>query len=167
MEAAGQLCEALAYSLEEMATKATQRLRENPLDKEAGDIAAYSNAKLLPTLLRTQLLRDQHFVRTCDNKAGVAKRLVEQLSESRPPDAEDDRQHVFTPNDLVFDLRIERSALGLNERKALEWLDRQERRDAATRVLNKALDSAKNRRHSRLSGLDGSRPLRLCAARTS
>jgi hypothetical protein len=144
-EAAGQLCEALAYILEEMAIKATQRLRENPLDKDARDIAAYSNAKLLPTLLRTQLLRDQHFVRTCDNEAGVAKRLVEQLSESRPPDAEDDRQHVFTPNDLVFDLRIERSTLGLNERKALEWLDRQERRDAATRVLNKALDSAKNR----------------------
>lgn len=144
-EAAGQLCEALAYILEEMASRATQRLRENPLDKDARDIAAYSNAKLLPTLLRTQLLRDQHFVRTCDSQDGVAKRLVEQLSESRPPDAEDDRQHVFTPDDLVFDLRIERSALGLNERRALEQLDRPERRDTATRILNKALDSAKNR----------------------
>ncbi len=143
--AAGQLCEALADILVEMASRATQRLRENPLDKDARDIAAYANAKLLPTLLRTQLLRDQHFIRTCDHKHGVAKRLVEQLSESRPPDAEDDRQHLFSPDDLVFDLRIERSVLGLDERRALEQLDRPERRDAAIRILNKALDSAKNR----------------------
>ena len=144
-EAAGQLCEALAYTLEEMSSRASERLRENPSDRNAAEIASYCNVRILPTLLRTQLLRDQHFVRTVDDQGGVAKRLVEQLSESRPPESEDDRQHVFTSDDLILDARVNRSVLGLHEQKALSVFDRPERREVATRILNEALDSAKSR----------------------
>jgi hypothetical protein len=144
-EAAGLLCEMLAHTLGEMATEARTRLRANPADKTAQDLDAFCRADMLPALLRNQLMRDQHFVRRASGGDGVAKRLVEQLTEGRAAGVDDDRQHLFTPEDLLFDDRLERDALGRDEKRAISQIEREDRRVAATRILNAALDGAKQR----------------------
>lgn len=143
-EAAGLLCEMLAHTMSEMGQEAHTRLRQTPGDPAAQERAALCRADALPSLLRNQLLRDQHFVRTRDGRPGVVKRLVEQLTETRDASSEDDRQHSFTADDLVFD-DVDRAVLGRMEARALAQIDRPERRTAAARLLNEALDGAKQR----------------------
>lgn len=143
-EAAGLLCEMLAHTVSEMGQEAHTRLRQTPGDPAAQERAALCRADALPSLLRNQLLRDQHFVRTRDGRPGVVKRLVEQLTETRDASSEDDRQHSFTADDLVFD-DVDRAVLGRMEARALAQIDRPERRTAAARLLNEALDGAKQR----------------------
>ncbi len=144
-EAAGLLCEMLAHTLGEMGAEARARLLENPADKDAQQRDAYCRADMLPALLRNQLLRDQHFVRTADGGDGVVKRLVEQLTEGRAAGSDDDRQHLFAPDDLIFGDGVERDALGRAELRAIGHLEREDRRLAAVRILNAALDDAKQR----------------------
>jgi hypothetical protein len=83
-EAAGLLCEMLAHTISEMGEEARARLIENPGDKGARERDAYCQVNVLPALLRNQLLRDQHFIRTPSGSDGVIARLVEQLTEGRP-----------------------------------------------------------------------------------
>jgi hypothetical protein len=142
-EAAGLLCEMLAHTLGEMCQGARQRLLETPGDPSALMLAAYCSPNMLPSLLRNQHLRDSHFVRTGETP-GVARRLVEQLTESRSAGDQDDRQHQFTSSDLVFSY-ADRSQLGPGEARAVNQLDREERRQEAVRVLNLALDGAKQK----------------------
>ena len=143
-EAAGLLCEMIAYAISEIGVAARARLVENPGDRSAQERDAYCQNNMLPALLRNQLLRDQHFIRTRNGGDGVITRLVEQLTEGRPAGADDDRQHLFTPQDLEFD-QIERDGLGLAEKRAVGQLDREDRRQVATAILNTALDDAKRR----------------------
>ena len=75
---------------------------------------------------------------------GVITRLVEQLTQGRPAGTDDDRQHLFRPQDLEFD-QIERDGLGLAEKRAVGQLDREDRRQVAAGILNTALDDAKQR----------------------
>jgi hypothetical protein len=142
-EAAGLLCEMLAHTLGEMYQDAHQRLLETPSDPSAQMLAAYCSPNVLPSLLRNQHLRDSHFVRT-GGAPGVARRLVEQLTESRSAGDEDDRQHQFTSSDLEFSY-ADRSQLGPGEARAVNQLDREERRREAVRILNLALDGAKQK----------------------
>jgi hypothetical protein len=144
-EAAGLLCEMLAHTITEMGVESRARLLKNPADKNAQECDAFCRADMLPALLRNQLLRDQHFVRTRDGRPGVIKRLVEQLTEDRDASADDDRQHLFTADDLLFDEALDRDALGRIEARALSQLEREDRRSAAARILNDALDDAKQR----------------------
>lgn len=144
-EAAGLLCEMLAHTVTEMGIEARARLLKNPADKSAEERFAFCRAEMLPALLRNQLLRDQHFVRTRDGRDGVIKQLVAQLTESRDPSADDDRQHLFTADDLSFATDIDRDALGRIEARALAQLERDDRRSIAARILNDALDDAKQR----------------------
>jgi hypothetical protein len=144
-EAAGLLCEMLAHTLGEIGTQARERLIVNPGDRSAQEREAFCRADMLPALLRNQLLRDQHFVHRLDGEDGVARRLVEQLTEERSAGLDDDRQHLFTGDDLVFPPTINRDSLGRAEAKALAQLDREERRMSAARILNTALDDAKQR----------------------
>jgi hypothetical protein len=144
-EAAGLLCEMLAHALSEMGAEARAQLLANPADRTAQERDAYCRRDMLPALLRNQLLRDSHFVRCADGSDGVAKRLVEQLTEGRAAGSEDDRQHLFTPNDLIFSDGVDRDSLGRAELAAVTHLDREDRRLAACRILNKALDNAKQR----------------------
>jgi len=144
-EAAGLLCEMLAHTLGEIGNQARERLMVNPGDRNAQEREAFCRAEMLPALLRNQLLRDQHFVHRRDGKDGVARRLVEQLTEERAAGLDDDRQHLFKADDLVFPATIDRDSLGRAEAKALAQLDREERRVSAARILNTALDDAKQR----------------------
>ena len=144
-EAAGLLCEMLAHTITEMGVEARARLLKNPGDRVAQECDAFCRADMLPALLRNQLLRDQHFVRTRDGRPGVVKRLVEQLTEDRDASADDDRQHQFTAADLLVADTLDRDALGRSEAKALSQLERDDRRSAAARILNDALDDAKQR----------------------
>jgi len=144
-EAAGLLCEMLAHTITEMGIEARTLLVKNPADKRAQERDAFCRADMLPALLRNQLLRDQHFVRTHDGHDGVVKRLVAQLTEDRDASSDDDRQHLFVADDLSFDVAIDRDALGRIEARALFQLEREDRRIAAVRILNDALDDAKQR----------------------
>ena len=144
-EAAGLLCEMLAHTLGEMYLEAAAALRKNPANKSAREHHAFCRADMLQALLRNQLLRDEHFVRTRDGRDGVVKRLVEQLTEVRDASGDDDRQHSFAADDLIFDPAIDRDALGRNEAKALAQFDRGDRRATAAHILNGALDGAKQR----------------------
>ena len=144
-EAAGLLCEMLAHTIDEMYLEADATLRKNPADKSAQEHHAFCRADMLQALLRNQLLRDEHFVRTPDGRDGVVKRLVEQLTEVRDASGDDDRQHSFTADDLIFDPAIDRDALGRIEAKALAQFDRGDRRATAAHILNGALDGAKQR----------------------
>jgi hypothetical protein len=144
-EAAGLLCEMLAHTLGEIGVQARERLTADPGDRSALEREAFCRADMLPALLRNQLLRDQHFVHRRNGEDGVARRLVEQLTEERTAGLDDDRQHLFTPGDLVFPETIDRDSLGRAEAKALAQLDREERRMCAARILNTALDDAKQR----------------------
>lgn len=141
-KAAGLLCEMLAQTVSDIGNEAQRRLQQTPGDLAAQERAALCRPSALPSLLRNQLLRDQHFVQTRDGRPGVAKRLVEQLTETRDAGGEDDRQHLFTSEDLACD-DVDRAALGPIEARALAQIDRPERRNAAARVLNEALDGAK------------------------
>src|SRR5262249_17235757 len=143
-EAAGLLCEMLAHTVSEIGVAARARLLEHPGDKVARERDAYCQSNMLPALLRNQLLRDQHFIRTRTGGDGVITRLVEQLTEGRPAGADDDRQHLFRPQDLEFD-QIDQDGLGAAEKRAVGQLDREERRQVAARILNTALDAAKQR----------------------
>ncbi|MCZ2153277.1 MAG: ATP-binding protein, partial [Bryobacterales bacterium] len=143
-EAAGLLCEMLAHTISEIGVAARARLLENPGDKGAQERDAYCQTNMLPALLRNQLLRDQHFIRLRTGGDGVITRLVEQLTEGRPAGADDDRQHLFRPQDLEFD-QIDRDGLGLAEKRAVGQLDREDRRQVAAGILNTALDDAKQR----------------------
>lgn len=142
-EAAGLLCEMLAQTLEHTWARARDKLIATPGDHEARENEAYCRREMLPTLLRNQFLRDHHFVGIGESGNGVAKRLVEQLTEGRSAELGDDRQHLFTAADLVFSESINRDALGRAEARAISQLDREDRRGAAARILNEALDSAK------------------------
>ena len=144
-EAAGLLCEMLAHTLGEMYLEAEAALQKNPADKSAQEHHAFCRADMLQALLRNQLLRDEHFVRTRDGRDGVVKRLVEQLTEDRDASDADDRQHSFTADDLIFDPAIDRDALGRIGAKALAQFDRGDRRATAVDILNSALDGAKQR----------------------
>ena len=144
-EAAGLLCEMLAHTVAEMGAQARQKLLTNPGDQSARERDAFCRAEMLPTLLRNQLLRDQHFVHTSDGRDGVVTRLVAQLTEERAAGFDDDRQHLFTADDLLFPLAMNREELGRLELKAIAQLDREERRQVAVRILNEALDDAKQR----------------------
>ena len=144
-EAAGLLCEMLAHTIDEMYVEADATLQKNPTDKSAQEHHAFCRADMLQALLRNQLLRDEHFVRTPDGRDGVVKRLVEQLTEVRDASGDDDRQHSFTADDLIFDPAIDRDALGRIGANALAQLDRGNRRATAAHILNGALDGAKQR----------------------
>jgi hypothetical protein len=144
-EAAGLLCEMLAYTLGENWSQARERLLSNPRDRKAQECNAYCRPDMLPALLRNQFLRDHHFVRTSDNGDGVIKRLVEQLTEGRAAGVDDDRQHLFTAKDLIFSPTLDREFLGRAEVKAIALLEREDRRETAVRILNGALDDAKQK----------------------
>jgi hypothetical protein len=143
-EAAGLLCEMLAHTVSEIGAAARGRLLEDPGDKNAQERDAYCQASMLPALLRNQLLRDQHFIRSRTGGDGVITRLVEQLTEGRPAGSDDDRQHLFQPADLEFD-QIDRDGLGSAEKRAVGRLDREDSRKIAVGILNTALDDAKQR----------------------
>lgn len=143
-QAAGLLCETLAHTLEETWVHAKEQLMANPGDPEAREREAYCRTDMLPALLRNQFLRDHHFVGVGEGGTGVAKRLVEQLTEGRTTVDEDDRQHLFTSADLMFSL-VDRDQLGRAEQRAISQLDREDRREVAARILNGALDGAKQR----------------------
>ena len=143
-EVAGLLCEHLAQALTEMGAAASTKRLDDPSDKTAQEIEAYCRADMLPALLRNQLLRDEYFVRTKDSKDGVVTKLVQQLTVNRHPADEDDRQHVFHPDDLEI-VVVDRNVLGRAENRALGVLDRPERREVASKVLNMALEAAKGR----------------------
>ncbi|WP_437763393.1 protein DpdH [Sorangium sp. So ce281] len=145
VEAAGLLCEMLAHTIEEMGEKARLRLLEDPTDAGAKKCVAYCGRDMLPTLLRNQFLRERHFVRTAAGDDGVVKKLVEQLTVGREAGRDDDRKHLFTPDDLDFKHLPDTGMLGRHEQRALTQLDRDDRRSDATRILNLALDDAKQR----------------------
>src|SRR5262249_16045903 len=90
-ETAGLLCEMFAHTVSEIGAQAKQRLLTNPGDRDAQERDAFGRTEFLPALLRNQLLRDLHFVRTLDGRDGVVKRLVAQLTEERAAGADDDR----------------------------------------------------------------------------
>lgn len=143
-QAAGLLCETLAHTLEEIRAQAGEQLMANPANQEAREREAYCRSDMLPALLRNQFLRDYHFVGMGEDGTGVAKRLVAQLTEGRTTVSEDDRQHLFTASDLMFS-SIDRDQLGRAEQRAIAQLDREDRREVAARILNGALDGAKQR----------------------
>ncbi|WP_437931106.1 protein DpdH [Sorangium sp. So ce291] len=145
IEAAGLLCEMLAHTIEEMGEKARLRLLENPTDVEAKTRVTYCARDMLPTLLRNQFLRERHFVRTAAGDDGVVTKLVEQLTVERAAGSDDDRKHSFAPEDLDFRALLDTDMLGRREQQALMRLDRDDRRYQATKILNFALDDAKQR----------------------
>lgn len=142
-EAAGLLCEMLAHTLTAMADDARATLAENPSDRDAREREAFCGPQMLPALLRNQYLRDHHFLKRPDRSTGVAARLVEQLTETREAGSDDDRQNQFFPTDLDFSA-VAREELGRVEQRALGVL-RDERLPIATKLLNAALDGAKQR----------------------
>jgi len=146
-EASGLLCEMLAHTLIENAQAANAALLNNPNDRKARAVQAYGDAKIMPTLLRSQRLRDLHFIK--DVEVGPIRRLVEQLTVSRDSTDEDDRKDVFVPEDLQFS-SLPFGELGLAEQRAITFIDRAERRSECVEVLNKALVGAKER----LLGID-------------
>lgn len=142
-EAAGLLCEMLAHTLTAMADDARATLAENPNDRNAREREAFCGPQMLPALLRNQYLRDHHFLKRPDGSAGVAARLVEQLTETCEAGSDDDRQNQFFPADLDFSA-VAREELGRVEQRALGLL-RDERLPIAAKLLNAALDGAKQR----------------------
>ena len=79
-ESAGLLCEMLAQTIEGFGEEAKEKLIQNPADRDAEEQSAFCRTDMLPTVLRNQLFRDQHFVRNLDSSDGVISRLVEQLT---------------------------------------------------------------------------------------
>lgn len=144
-EAAGLLCETLAYIVSEMGDDAKAALSRNPHDLEAQQRSAFCSPAMLPSLLRNQFLRDHHFVLNPSGQEGVVSRLVEQLTVSKGGSQGDDRRHVFVPEDLVFDASIDPSLLGRDEQRAMAQFFSSDFREIACRILNDALDGAKQR----------------------
>lgn len=139
---AGLLCEMLAQTLAEKVTSAKSALLTNSKDQSAREVVDYGRADVLQTLLVNKGLRDRHFVREPSYSTSPIRRLVEQLSRSKGPEDEDDKQYIFVPQDLDFGA-VDTSDLGQAVKTAISQLARPERRAAACRVLNDALDGAK------------------------
>lgn len=139
---AGLLCEMLAQTLAEKVISARAKLVSDPMDQSARDTAAYGKSDVLQTLLVNKGLRDRHFVRSPSDATAPIRRLVEQLSRSKGAEEEEDRQYVFVPEDLDFK-GVDTSDLGQSVKTAIAQLGRPERKAAACRVLNDALDGAK------------------------
>ncbi len=148
-QSAGLLCEMLAQTLIEKSESARSLLLTDPRNKGARDSADYGKSSILPTLLRNNELRERHFVRESGNSSAPIRRLVEQLTVSRDSDQEDDRKHLFVPEDLNFE-GMKTDDLGLEQKSAIAQLSREDRRNTATKVLNQALDEAKQK----LLGID-------------
>ena len=143
-QSAGFLCEMLAQTLIEKAESSRSLLLTDPANKLARESADYGKSAMLPTLLRNNELRERHFVREPGNNLGPIRRLVEQLTVSRDSSEEDDRKHLFVPEDLNFE-SVKTDDLGLEQKTAIAQLSRAERRVAAARVLNQVLDEAKQK----------------------
>jgi hypothetical protein len=141
-EASGLLCEMLAHVLEEMGRAARERRVTRPDDAEAKEREAYCG--ILPALLRNQYLRDNHFLSARGGGDGPVRRLVEHVTTLRRPGTDDDRKHGFVAEDLDFGDLVSNEALGRIERQAITSL-RPERREGAARILNLAIDEAKQR----------------------
>jgi hypothetical protein len=139
---AGLLCEMLAQTLAEKVISAKAKLLGNPMDKAAREILDYGKADILQTLLVNKGLRDRHFVREPSHAASPIRRLVEQLSHSKGVEDEGDKQYFFVPDDLDFN-GVDTSDLGQAVKTAILLLGRPDRKAAACRVLNDALDEAK------------------------
>jgi hypothetical protein len=145
LRAAGQLCEDLAHTLHERFLQAEQRLAEDPTDPNAKELQSYCHPQMLPTLLRSQYLRDAHFVRDEGAGAGPVRRLVEHLTESRGAADDDDRKREFIDDDLRVADHVDLRQLGPAERNAVGKLEREDRRRVVVRILNETLDSATQR----------------------
>ena len=139
---AGLLCEMLAQTLAEKVTNAKSKLLSSPNDKSAREVVDYGKADVLQTLLVNKGLRDRHFVREPSYTTAPIRRLVEQLSRSKSSEGEEDKQYIFVPEDLDFS-SVDTSDLGQSVKTAIAQLARPERKAAACRVLNDALDGAK------------------------
>lgn len=139
---AGLLCEMLAQTLAEKVTNARSKLLGNPTDQSAREVVDYGKADVLQTLLVNKGLRDRHFVREPSHPTAPIRRLVEQLSRSKGAEDEEDKQYIFVPEDLDFS-GVDTSDLGQSVKTAIAQLGRPERKAAACRVLNDALDGAK------------------------
>lgn len=148
-QAAGLLCETLAQTLIEKSDSARSLLLTTPGNKVARESADYGKSAMLPTLLRSNELRERHFVRESANNTAPIRRLVEPLAVSRDSNIEDDRKHLFFPEDLNFET-VKTDDLGLEQRSAIAQLSREDRRTTAARILNEALDGAKQK----LLGID-------------
>lgn len=139
---AGLLCEMLAQTLAENVTNARSKLLSNPKDQSAREVVDYGKADVLQTLLVNKGLRDRHFVREPSYANAPIRRLVEQLSRSKGSENEEDKQYIFVSDDLDFS-GVDTSDLGQSVKTAIAQLGRPERKVAACRVLNDALDGAK------------------------
>jgi hypothetical protein len=141
-EASGLLCEMLAHVLEDMGMSAKKKLLLRPDDAELKDKEAYCS--ILPSLLRNQFLRDHHFLTSKSGGDGPVRRLVEHLTVAQNPSLDDARKHGFTAEDLDFGGLEADETLGRPERRAIAML-RPDRRSIAARILNQAIDDAKQR----------------------
>lgn len=139
---AGLLCEMLAQTLAENVSGARARLVSNPMNQSARETVDYGKSDVLQTLLVNKGLRDRHFVREPLHAAAPIRRLVEQLSRSKGAEDEEDKQYIFVSEDLDFN-GVDTSDLGQSVKTAIAQLGRPERKAAACRVLNDALDGAK------------------------
>ena len=139
---AGLLCEMLAQTLAENVTNTRSKLLSNPMDRSSREVVDYGKADILQTLLVNKGLRDRHFVREPSHASAPIRRLVEQLSRSKGMEDEEDKQYIFVPEDLDFSC-VDTSDLGHAVKTAIAQLGRPERKAAACRVLNDALDGAK------------------------
>lgn len=144
-EASGLLCEMLAHTLEDLGHTARAQLTENPQNVQARELDAFCRPTMLPGLLRNQFMRDSHFVTHRRGGPGPVKRLVEHLTTTRAADADDDRKHRFVVEDFDFEDLAADEALGRNEKGALVAIGRKDRREVAARILNQAIDGAKQR----------------------
>jgi hypothetical protein len=150
VRAAGQLCEDLAQTLYERFEQAQQQLIDNPADRTAREVESFCRTDKLPTLLRSQYLRDAHFIRQPGPDAGPVRRLIEHLTESRAAVDDDDRKREFIDADLQIANRVDLRQLGPAEKAAVIELDRPDRRRIALRILNETIDGAT----TRLTGTD-------------
>ena len=141
-KAAGLLCEMLALTLADKVAAARNTLLNSPMDRGAREVVDYGKPEVLQTLLRNQSLRERHFVGNPAKTHAPIRRLVEQLTHSRDSNDEDDRKHIFMPEDLDFS-SVDISDVGQAVKTAIMQLARPERRAAACKVLNDALDDAK------------------------
>lgn len=139
---AGLLCEMLAQTLAEKVISAKAKLVSDPMDQSARETVDYGKSDVLQTLLVNKGLRDRHFVREPSHRTAPIRRLVEQLSRSKSATEEEDKQYIFVPEDLDFK-GVDTSDLGQSVKTAIAQLARPERKAAACRVLNEALDEAK------------------------
>ncbi|MCY1045629.1 protein DpdH [Corallococcus sp. bb12-1] len=146
-DTAHMLCEMLAQVLES-ASKEAQRRRatSSTLSELEKFQEALGDGRILPALLRNQYLRGHHWIQKPPNgNSGPVSQLVEQLSQARSADEEDDRKRLFEAADLSFSESMDRNQLGLDVQRAVALMARESTRAGAARVLNAALDTAKGR----------------------